>query len=144
VLSRLWRAMWSRQEFVFLVVGTVNTLAAYLIFVGLYVVLPGVPYLAILLLCYGIASAISFVSQRTLVFKVKGNWGMDFLRFHITGGVVLALNAGVLVLLVEVVGLDVVPAQLVATLVSVLLSYLGHRLFSFRRHPNPTPSSSQG
>ena len=95
------------------------------------------PYLVTLGMTYLLASMVSFFSQKYVVFRVKKRIAVDFFRFQISGAIVLAINALLLVLLVELATLGVLLSQALATLISVLASYFLHKFFSFRR-PNRT------
>jgi putative flippase GtrA len=57
----------------------------------------------------------------------------DFARFVTVYAVSIGINAVVLPVLVEVVGVPPVLAQAVVVLITTLLSFVGHRTFSFRR-----------
>ena len=125
-----------RDGFLFLLVGAGNTLIAYGIFASIHVLF-NLPYLVTLGMTYLLASMVSFFSQKYVVFRVKKRIFVDFFRFQISGAIVLAINALLLVLLVELATLGVLLSQALATLISVSASYVLHKLFSFRR-PNRT------
>jgi putative flippase GtrA len=63
---------------------------------------------------------------------VQGNVLRDFARFESVYLVAIAINALVLPLAVEA-GVNRILAQAVITVATTVLSYLGHRYFSFRR-----------
>jgi putative flippase GtrA len=71
--------------------------------------------------------------HRKFVFRVSGRILPDLARFELVNLGSLLLNAILLPLFVEVGSVAVVPAQFLATAVTVFLSYFGHRFFSFRR-----------
>jgi putative flippase GtrA len=129
------------QRMAFLVVGAINTLVAFGIFVacsesvGRYVdhrlgTVPGS------LVTVGIAHVLTvlfaFVMHRRFVFRVRGHVLRDLVRFESVYLTALVINAVALPVLVEL-GLARIPAQAIIVASTMLLRYFGHRHFSFRR-----------
>lgn len=90
-------------------------------------------YLVAILAAQVVTIACAFPLYRTFVFRSRGSWGGDFVRFlsvWSTGAI-----AGVVAtpFLVEVFGMHPMVAQVLAIVVVAVGSYLGHRWFSFRR-----------
>jgi len=128
------RTLLQRREFAFLVVGAFNMAIGLSLFAALLHFLGDqMHYLAILGLTYALSIASAFFMHRRFVFKVKSHVLVDFVRFCIVQLGAVALNAVVLPILVEAFGLPVFPAQVVSLGIVVVLSYLGHLWFSFRR-----------
>ena len=122
------------REFLFLVVGGLNTLLGLALFAGLHALARDrVPYLVVLLVTYTLGSTIAFTTQRLLVFKVQGQMAIDFSRFVLVQLGSVALNAALLAFIVEVVGLPVVLSQCIALAIVVVVSYYLHLHVSFRR-----------
>lgn len=124
------------QRAAFLLVGGLSTgigLAWFLLFNWL--IGPAVGYMGVLGAAHVCAVLCAFVLHRRFVFRVHGHVLRDLARFELVNLSALAVNAALLPLLVEIVGLPVVPAQLLATVIYVVISYTGHRWFSFRRTP---------
>lgn len=132
------------QRLAFLVVGGANTGIGFLIFVG-FQFLVGDPlgratsepvgYMTTLGLSHVTSVVIAFVLYRTLVFRVRGHVWRDLARFESVYLVSIGVNAVLLPLLVEVAGLPVLFAQFLIVFVTTMISYFGHRYFSFRRRP---------
>jgi putative flippase GtrA len=80
----------------------------------------------------------AFVLHRRLVFRVTGNVLVDLVRFEMVylGG--LGINAILLPVLVEVAQLPVIMSQFLIVSVTALVSFFGHKHFSFRRPPRTT------
>jgi putative flippase GtrA len=118
----------------FVIVGGVNTVVAYALFAVLELATP-LGYLASLYLSYAGAIALAFVLHRRFTFEVHGTGRVlvDLLRFVSVYAVALVANTVALPLLVEVAGLDSLVAQAVCVLITTLISYAGHKWFSFRR-----------
>ena len=120
----------------FLIVGGVNTLLGYGLFVAFEVTLGRyIGYLGSLYASYAIAIVVAFVLHRRFTFRVSGTGSVmvDFLRFVSVHVVALLINTAALPLLVEVFGLPPIVAQAIVVVVTTLVSYFGHKFFSFRR-----------
>lgn len=133
------RGDWARgliadQRVRFLVVGAFNTGFAYALFVGLFLAFAhAVHYLLLLTLGHLTSTLVAFVLHRRLVFRVSGPWWGDLHRYLLVNGLMLLLNLVVLPLLVLVSPAGPLAAQAVFVVVVVVVSYLGHKHFSFRR-----------
>ncbi|MFV0493591.1 GtrA family protein [Mycobacterium sp.] len=129
------------QRMAFLAVGIINTIVGFSIFVvcsetvgqsvdGRFGTVAGA------LVTVGISHLLgvlfAFVMHRRFVFRVRGHVLRDLARFesiYLTG---LGINAVALPLLVES-GMHRIPAQAIIIATTTLLSWFGHRHFSFRR-----------
>jgi len=125
------------QRVAFLIVGGVNTVFGYLCFAAFLAVLGRSRYLAALICSYVIAVLFAFVLYRFLVFRVRGHVLRDLWRFSAVYLVSLGVNLVLLPVLVEFVDLPILVAQALIVLVTSVMSWLGHKHFSFRR---PAPS----
>ncbi|KQX76284.1 MULTISPECIES: GtrA family protein [Aeromicrobium] len=130
------RRLLADQKVRFVLVGGFNTVLGYLTFGALTLwVFHDVRfgYLLSLLCSYAVGISVAFVLYRRLVFVVHGHVLRDLVRFVSVYAVSIGVNAAVLPVLVEVVGVPPVLAQGVVVLITTLLSFVGHRSFSFRR-----------
>jgi len=125
------------QRVAFLIVGGINTVVGFLCFAGFLLLLGKQRYLVALLCAHVVAVLIAFVLYRFAVFKVRGHVLADLWRFETVYLSALAVNFVVLPLLVEIARLPVLLAQALIVLVTSLMSWLGHKHYSFRR---PTSS----
>ena len=122
------------QLLAFLGAGALNTAFAFGVFAVLQLTLAGhVHYLVVLLVAHVVGVLEAFAVYRRGVFKVQGNVLQDLARFESVYLVALAVNAALLPLLVEVGGLPVIGSQLLVVLATSLVSFFGHKHFSFRR-----------
>jgi putative flippase GtrA len=118
----------------YVLVGAANAVIFIAVFSLGYLLLgPYVGYMACLVGAYAVAILCAFGLHRKFVFKVRGQVWTDLWRFTLVNLSSLAINSALLPLLVEVAGLPVVPAQVLATFVTIVLNYFGHLRFSFRR-----------
>jgi putative flippase GtrA len=130
------RRLVADQRVRFLAVGAFNTVLGYVTFSALTLwVFHDVQfgYLLSLACSYAIGISVAFVLYRRLVFVVHGHVVRDLVRFVSVYAVSIAVNAVVLPLLVEVADVPPLVAQAVVVLITTLLSFFGHRSFSFRR-----------
>lgn len=137
VLFRLVRD----QRVAFLLVGAFNTAIGFLLFV-LFDLTVGrvvdelagriVGSLVTLACAHVLAVLVAFVMYRTFVFRVRGHVWRDLVRFQAVYLVSTGINAIVLPILVQL-GVHRILAQLMILVVTVLISYFGHKNFSFRR-----------
>ena len=118
----------------FVIIGGVNTVVAYLLFVLFELTLGGRYFLS-LFLAYLLATMLAFVLHRRFTFGVTGRQSLvvDFLRFESVYVVMFLLNAALLPLFIEVFGWPSLVAQAVIVVFTTVVSYLGHKFFSFRR-----------
>ena len=123
----------------FLVIGVINTIVGYGLFVFVqWGVGRWVTYLGALLIAHALTSLLAFSLYRRLVFRISGRKVVDFLRFQSVYLVPLAANLVALPLLVSVLGWNVYLAQAQIVIASTIISFLGHKYFSFRRRPEGT------
>jgi putative flippase GtrA len=120
----------------FVLVGGVNTVVGYGLFVLFVLTIgPTIGYLGSLYAAYVLATISAFVLHRRFTFRVHGNLVIDFLRFSSVYVVSLLINSLALPLLVEFGHLTPIVAQACIVVLTTLISYVGHKWFSFRRKP---------
>ena len=137
-LSKFARLLASDQRIRFVAVGGINTVVGYSLFVVFDLFLfARVPfgYLLSLAFSYAIAIILAFVLYRRIVFKVTGHVWSDFVKFVSVYILAIAVNTVALPLLIELVGLNSLAAQAIVLVATTLMSFFGHREFSFRRKP---------
>lgn len=137
LISRLYHD----QRVRFLVVGGVNTVVGY----GLFVIFDNlvfehIPfgYLLSLIVSYAVAIGLAFFLYRRFVFKVHGRVFGDLIRFIGVYAVAIGINVVALPLLVELVRLPPFLAQAIILVVTTLVSFFGHKKVSFYR-PDEEP-----
>ncbi len=128
------RRLLADERVAFLGVGALNTGVGAVAFISLQLTLGRVTHYLVVLLCAHVISVlIAFGLHRRLVFRVRGNVLVDLLRFETVYLGALAVNLAVLPLLVEVAGIPVIGSQLLIVFITSLISFFGHKHFSFRR-----------
>ena len=127
-----WFALDERVRY--LVVGVWNTAFGYGVFAALWA-LGGqrFHYTAILTVGYVVSLTQNFILFKWLVFRTTGHWLPEYLRTYVVYAGGYALNLALLALLVGKFGIRVLIAQLVCVGIVTVVSYAGHRYFTFRR-----------
>ncbi len=133
-MPTLLRRLLADERTRFIIIGGINTVVAYGLFVAFEAAFGG-RYLLSLLLSYLVATMLAFVLHRRFTFAVTGRASLvaDFLRFESVYVVMLSANAVLLPVLVELAGWSSLAAQAAIIIVTTIISYLGHKFFSFRR-----------
>ncbi len=118
----------------YLLVGGVNTVFGFSVFAGLQLLIgEDIGYLAVLLIAWSINVTEAFLTNRYLVFQVRGQFMLDFGRFALVNVSSLVFNLIALPVAVDGFGLPVIAAQGIVLVIGVVLSFVAHRFFSFRR-----------
>jgi len=139
------------QRVAFLVVGAINTVVGYAFFAAFLWIVGerwGRPwgYLAALACAHVASVLVAFVLYRFVVFRVRGHVLADLWRFETVYLSALAVNFVLLPLLVEIADLPVLLAQALIVFVTSLMSWVGHKHYSFRRRSSsedPSADASQ-
>lgn len=122
----------------FLFVGAWNTGFGYLSFALLYYLLsPRVHYMAILVASVVINVTNAYLGYKFLVFKTRGNYVREYLRFYLVYAVPIGIGLVAFPFAVEVLRINPYLAQAVITAGLALLSYAGHKYYSFRSPRTP-------
>ena len=122
------------QRLAFLVIGGVNTVLSYGFFVGFEILLGDrTGYIVALVLTHLASVPCAFLLYRWFVFRVRGNFLRDLGRFELVYLSAFLMNLAVLPILVEWANLPVIAAQTIVVLISVGVTFFGHKHFSFRR-----------
>ncbi|MTD14109.1 GtrA family protein [Nakamurella sp. YIM 132087] len=120
------------QRVAFVLVGAFNTAFSFAVFTALDLWWHTWVQLE-LLIAQQSSLVTAFVLHRRFVFRVRGHVARDFLRFELVQITSLLLNLALITVLVDLAGLPALPSQAGVTVLLVLLSFFGHRDFSFRR-----------
>ena len=123
----------------FILVGSVNTGVAYLLFLAFEAAFGG-RYLLSLVLSYVFATLLAFALHRRFTFGVSGRERLvaDFLRFESVYVVMFGVNAALLLLFIELADWPSWLAQAVIVVITTVGSYLAHKFFTFtRRRSSP-------
>ncbi len=126
------------QRLAFLVVGGANTVVGFFWFWTLNEVFapildPRWGYLVTLTVSYIISTFCAFVMYRFIVFRVRGHFGRDLVRFYTLYLTGLGMNYVLLPIVHKGFGVALLPAQFIVLSVWVVISWFGQKYFAFRR-----------
>lgn len=121
----------------FLVVGGWNTLFGL---GALWVLDRYIPYdpgsliqkQGVLLLSWVISVTQNFFTFKLIVFRTKGHWLREYARMYVTYAVTFVVQSVLTLAISEAFGLRVFWANLPTIIVVTVLSYFGHKYFTFR------------
>jgi putative flippase GtrA len=115
----------------FIVVGGLNTIVGYGCYLGCLAL--GINYLISLCSSHVVGVTHSFFWNKYWTFKSKGDTKKELLKFILVYLVTFGLNLGVLFIMVEKIHFDKRIAQIGALIIVTLISFLGHKLWSFKK-----------
>lgn len=129
--TRVWAS--HRERILYLVVGGWNTLFGYAAFVLLYWSLgSAAPVIVILIFSYCLAVANNYLAYKFIVFRTRGNYIRELSRFVLVYAPGLAANIVVLPIALHVLSWNAYVIQALFTLCVIIVSYFGHKYFTFR------------
>jgi len=121
-----------REKINYLAVGAWNTVFGYSLFVALYFLLgQNIHYLVLLIVSNILSITNAYVGYKLFVFKTKGNYLQEYLRFYVVYGTALVLNFVLLPVCVEIFKVSPPLAQAGLLGLNIIFSYLGHKNYSF-------------
>ena len=122
-----------REQLLYLAVGAWNTLFGYAVWALLQTLLHAyVSYLLIIVLSYPIAIANAYTCYRYIVFRSHGRILTEIPRFSSVYLVTMVANLVALPVLLRTLPFGIYVTQALFTMLVVIISYLGHKFFSFR------------
>lgn len=74
----------------------------------------------------------AYICHKFLVFKTKGNYIKEYMRYYVIYSVPIGLGFVFLPFSIEILKLNFYVAQAILTLITVIISYFGHKHVSFR------------
>lgn len=121
----------------YIIAGGWNTLIGYLVFAILYYFLSHkIHYLIILVFSYIVSITNAYVSYKYLVFKTKGNYLREYLRFYLVYGTSFLVNIALMTVIVELIHINPVIAQGIILFFTTMIAYVGHKRYSFNVSTN--------
>lgn len=117
----------------FMIVGIWNFIFGYACFALLYWLLGGFLHDAIILaLAYILGITCAYISHRIFTYRSEGKILNEYFRFYLVYGVQITLNFVFFLLFVRIFHCNPYMTQAIISLVLVILSYWGHKHFSFQ------------
>jgi putative flippase GtrA len=133
-----------REQVLYLAVGAWNTAFGYGVFVVLYYLVgERVGVSAVLVASYVLAVLSAYVAYRYVTFRSHGSVLQEFPRFSAVYLLALIANLVFLPVALRLLPLSTYVVQALFTVGVVIVSYVGHRRFSFRvRAADDAPANS--
>ena len=126
------RADLRRYGLRYLLIGVWNTCFGVGVYTLLLIYFGQKHYLLLGIISNILSITNAFLGHKLFVFRTRGNWLSEYLRCYVVyGGSILFGLAGMM-LCVDVFRWDAVWSNLIVTAVNFILSFFGHRFFSFR------------
>ena len=116
----------------FLIIGGLNAGISYLIYLAVCLILGENFYQIALALAWAISSVISFTTQKFFVFNVEGNVIKQYLKCCTTWFFSYLINAFFLEMFVKQLKFNVYLAQIIATLLAAIFTYILFKKFAFK------------
>lgn len=89
---------------------------------------------AILVANWPIAVTHNFFTFKLLVFRTRGNWLREYMRIYVTYAGTFVVQSVLIQSISAYFGLSLFWASVPTIFVTTILSYLGHKHFTFRGH----------
>ena len=118
----------------FLIVGGWNTLFSFIVGPVIYYGLQeNMHVLLVGAVAYVLTMTMAFLTHKLFVFRTKGNWMFEYLRSYVVYGGSAIIGIFALWGLVDGMAVPFWLAQVLIVLVTVTISYFGHKKFTFYR-----------
>lgn len=130
----------------YLLVGAWNTVFGVVLFTLLYLAFGhALGYAAVLAVAQVVAVLQAHTTQRLLVWRSRGRYATELVRFSVVYAATYGLNLGLLALAVEALHFPVLPSQYALTAILLVPAYLAQRGWAFATAPDggavpPLPS----
>lgn len=121
----------------FILVGALRTIVGVGLLYFLSTVI-GIDYVASNVIVYTIGLILGFFLHKNWVFHSRKVWKSEMLPYLVSFAIGYLVNAGLLLLQVETLGVKKMVAQLVAMAGFALVNYLVNKAWTFRDRMDPT------
>lgn len=116
----------------YIIAGIWNTVFGYIFFAFLYLCFSKIVHYMILFVVSNILSITNaYISYKFFVFKTKSNYLKEYMRFYVVYGFSLLLGIIFLPIFVELFHINPLIAQVFIIVITVVISYIGHKEYSF-------------
>jgi len=116
----------------FLLAGGWNTLVGYATFIALYFLFNKyIHYMFLVIFANILSISNAYISYKFFVFRTKGNYLKEYLRFYVVYSFSIAVNIIIMPILVEIFRIHPIMAQGLMVFITMIISYIGHKYFSF-------------
>lgn len=123
----------AKTGFAYLLVGGWNTFFAIALYTLLVTFCGDKHYLLLGVLCNIIIITNAYICYKIFVFKTKGNIIKEYLKCYSVYGLSMALGLALMYVFVDIIGIKAVFSNIIVTLMLTVVSFLGHKFFSFAK-----------
>lgn len=142
ILRRCQQKSWWQMA-VYLAVGGWNTAFGVGFYVLAYLLLKDyLNYFVLLIPCNIAAITNAYLCYKIFVFRTRGNWLREYLRFYVIYGISMLVGMGLVVVAVQVFKMHPIVAQILATGITIVASFFGHKKISFAAPKGSMPEGS--
>ena len=121
-----------KKKIRYISIGIWNTVFSYAAFVLLYFYTHNyLHYMLVLVMSQIVGLTNAYVGYKLLVFKTKGNFIGEYLRFCVVYGSTFLVNLVLIAFFVELLGINPILSQGVIAVIVATMAYFGHSRFSF-------------
>ena len=125
-----------KKKIRFFIVGGINTLATYALFaLHLYV---NIHYLVANIVVYIAGILLGYIGNKLFTFKTKEKSKREFLRYSMVSIVCFLISNFNLYCLIDLLKVNKYFSGAISTIIIVVISWIGHSRFSFRKIPIST------
>ena len=126
--------MLSNLKYRYLLVGFINTCFGYVVGIGMYLLLEKILHIALIAVLINIITiSFSFSTYKVFVFRTEGQWLKEYFRSYFVYGTSALISIFILWFLIGKVETNIYFAQAATIVITVAISYLGHRYFTFKK-----------
>ena len=122
----------TQDHFKYLYVGAWNTIFGYTVGILVYKSIIQISNIIIVGIVSNMLSiSMSFLTYKLIVFRTQGNWLREYLKCYMVYGFLALLSILFLWIFVDNFQLNIWVSQGLVIVMTVLISYLGHKKFTF-------------
>lgn len=120
------------QSIKYIITGVWNTVFGILVYALLIKLLGENHYILLAVVSNIISITNAYICYKLFVFKTKGNILKEYLKCYVVYGLSMLLGLLLLYVLVDIAGLNPVIANVISVLLLTIVSFIGHRYYSFK------------
>ena len=120
----------SKEFILFAIVGVSNTVINFIVYAIL--VFFNMPYLIANVIGYGVGMLNSYLLNKNFVFQKKEGGSSIFFKFVLINVITVTVHSILLYFFVSVFGWHKIYSQAFVTIITLVLNYLGNKLWTFK------------
>lgn len=122
-----------KQALRYIVTGMWNTLLGICVYAGLIMICGEKYYLPLVILSNIISITNAYICYKFFVFKTKGNILKEYIKCYTVYGLSMLCSILLMYVFVDLFNLNAIASNIVITLMLTIVSFLGHKYFSFNK-----------